>query len=105
MKRISVYVRTGNQAAVTYYRFAQYFDKLSRDVTYRKMIPDSRSADFLPISVQPRWKQVGIFFYILVRQFFNLLRDSLKLTRPRPLFFQEQLYNGYFQNHILGCLK
>ena len=34
-KRISIYVRTGNQGAVTYYRFAQYMSKLNVDAKYR----------------------------------------------------------------------
>ena len=63
-KQVSVYLKAGERAATSYYRFYQYFKNLDADVKYNLMIPDNRWNDFFPIARQPKWKQVYIFFYI-----------------------------------------
>lgn len=79
-KQVSVYLKAGERAATSYYRFYQYFKNLDADVKYNLMIPDNRWNDFFPIARQPKWKQVYIFFYIYLRVLGNLLSDAIKKT-------------------------
>lgn len=77
-KRISVYLKAGDRAATSYYRFYQYFRKVDADIKYHLMIPDSKWNSFFPIAQQPKWKQVYIFFLIYFRVLGNLLTDIVK---------------------------
>lgn len=74
-KKVSVYLKAGENAAVTYYRFSQYFREMNVDIKYNLMIPDNKANSFLPISKQPLWKKVYIFFYIYFRTLKHLIGD------------------------------
>lgn len=77
-KRISVYLKAGERAATSYYRFYQYFRQIDADVKFNLMIPDGRWNAFFPIASQPKWKQVYIFFFIYFRVLWNLAVDVIR---------------------------
>lgn len=77
MKRVSIYLKAGEKAATSYYRFYQFFDKIDAQFEYHLMIPDSKWNFFFPIAKQPKWKQVYIFIFIYFRVLRNLLTDLL----------------------------
>lgn len=76
-KRISVYLKAGRNAATSYYRFFQFFDKLGADFRYHLMIPDDYWNFLFPIAIQPVWKKPFIFIYIYIRVLFSLIFDTI----------------------------
>lgn len=78
LRRVSVYLKAGERAATSYYRFYQYFRQIDAEVRYNLMIPDSKWNVFFPIASQPKWKQVYIFFIIYFRVLWNLIVDVVK---------------------------
>ena len=77
-KKISVYLKAGERAATSYYRFYQFFYLLDAEVNYNLMIPDSKWKAFFPIARHSKWKQVYIFFFIYFRVLGNLLLDLVR---------------------------
>ena len=77
-KRVSVYIKAGERAATSYYRFYQYFRQIDADVKFNLMIPNSKWNVFFPIVNQPKWKQVYIFFFIYFRVLWNLAVDLVR---------------------------
>lgn len=75
-KKVSVYLKSGERAAVTYYRFSQFFRAIDADFNYHLMIPERHQAHYLPIAKQPFLKKVYIFVYIFVRVFCQLIQDN-----------------------------
>lgn len=91
MKNISVYIKTGRHAATSYYRFYQFFDFIGANFEYNLMIPEEKKEHFLPISKQPKWKQIVIFFYIYIRTLYHLLKDLIR--RPPIIIISRCLIN------------
>lgn len=77
-RRISVYLKAGERAATSYYRFYQFFYQLDAEIYYNLMIPDSKWNVFFPIAQQPIWKKVYIFLLIYFRVLGNLLLDAVR---------------------------
>lgn len=88
-KSISVYLKAGRNAATSYYRFCQFFDKIEADFTYHLMIPDTKWSGFFPIAIQPIWKKVYIFLYIYIRVFIGLMSDIF--SRPEYIVISRTL--------------
>ena len=72
MKKISVYVKSGPQAATAYYRFIQFFDKIDCQFKYRKQLTDKQYARFMPLSEQGIIIK-AIFYIMIVGKFFCYL--------------------------------
>ena len=90
-KRVSVYLKAGERAATSYYRFYQYFRRIDADVKFNLMIPDSKWNAFFPIASQPKWKQVYIFFFIYFRVLWNLAVDVIR--RPDVVVISRCIIN------------
>lgn len=75
MKSVSIYVQGGEQSAVTYYRFMQYFDNMNCRVTYRYMFSPYLYDRYMPIADRGFVVKVFLYLYSLVRVFFQLLSD------------------------------
>ena len=90
-KKVSVYLKADRTTAVSYYRFFQYYDKMDVNFCYHLMIAERHWGIFFPISVQPIWKKILIFFYIYFRVLFNLIKDAI--IRPDYLVISRCLIN------------
>lgn len=102
-KKISVYLQSGEKAAVTYYRFYQFFSKMNVDVRYQLMIPEERRDSFLPISKQPIFKKICIFIYIYIRVFIQLISDFR--DKPDILIISRRLIHRIMPFSFLYLLK
>ncbi len=99
MRRVSLYVRSGNSAAVTFYRFYQYLSQIdSVEATYHMMIPERLYRRFMPISRSPLLVRICVLLLSLLRVTLSLVGDlvappsvliiSRKLTdRVSPIYY------------------
>lgn len=86
-KRISLYVKSGNNAATVYYRFVQYLQNIDCQVCFRKQLTDRQYKVYMPLSEQPLFIK-GFFYLIIVTKFWGYLAwdflfppDSLIISR------------------------
>lgn len=106
MKKISVYTKSGERAATTYYRIYQYIRGINGSYRYRKMLPDEMYRRVMPISSQSLFKKGYIFLYIFVRVFIQLSKDLL--NKPDILILSRRFVNRVFPfpyKWILNRLK
>lgn len=106
MKKISIYTKSGERAATTYYRIYQYIRNINGSYRYRKMLPDKMYRRVMPISSQNIFKKAYIFFYIIVRVFSQLCKDYT--DRPDILIISRRFVNRILPvpyKWILNSLK
>lgn len=72
---ISIYVQGGEQSAVTYYRFMQYFNCMNHNVRYQKMFPDGIYKRYMPIGEKNILLKVALYLYSLLSVFVCLIED------------------------------
>lgn len=77
MKSISIYVQGGEQSAVTYYRFMQYFDNMKCIIKYRYMFSPYLYRRFMPIGDRGIILKVLLYLYSLVRVICQLFCDMI----------------------------
>lgn len=92
--KISVYTKSGERAATTYYRIYQYLREIVGEYRYRKMIPDEMYKKIMPISSKSIVTQISVFAYIIIRVFAQLLKDTI--NRPDILIISRRFANRVF---------
>lgn len=103
MKRVSIYLQAGKFRAVTYYRFAQYFDAMKINVVYNLMIPDAKAYLYLPIAKQSIIMKIFIFFYIFARVQWQLLVDIY--NPPSYIIISRRLLPKILPWSFYACLS
>ncbi|MFI3332547.1 MAG: glycosyltransferase [Rikenellaceae bacterium] len=104
MIRVSLYVRSGNSAAVTFYRFYQYLTQIdSVEVSYHTMIPEQIYRRYMPIS----GSSVAVrIFVVLLSQFrvsLSLLRDFV--VPPSVLIISRKLTDRFSPIYYFWILR
>lgn len=94
LKKTSVYTKSGERAATTYYRIYQYTREIAGEYRYKKMLPDGMYKKVMPISSKSAFTKVSIFLYINIRVFFQLLQDTI--NRPDILIISRRFVNRIF---------
>lgn len=94
MKTISIYTKSGERAATTYYRIYQYTREIEGKYRYNKMLPDGMYRKVMPISSKSLFTKTSIFLYINIRVFFQLLQDTI--NRPDTLIISRRFVNRIF---------
>ena len=79
MRKISIYTKTGEQAATSYYRIYQYIYNIKADYRFRKMISDGLYKKIMPISSKNIIIKVLIFIYIYFRVLVQLVEDTINV--------------------------
>lgn len=106
MKKISIYTKTGERAATTYYRIYQYIRRIDNEYRFRKMLPDNLYLNIMPISSKGILTKVCVQIYITVRVCLQLIKDLL--DRPDILILSRRFVNRIFPKPykwILSRLK
>lgn len=94
LKKISIYTKSGERAATTYYRVYQYIRQIDGEYRYRKMLPDGMYKKVMPISGKSFLIKITIFLYILSRVFIQILKDSI--DRPDIIIISRRFVNRIF---------
>lgn len=106
MKKISIYTKTGKQAATAYYRIYQFIYQIKGIYKFRKMIPDKVYNKIMPISSKNLVVKGAIFIYIYIRVLCQLLNDYF--NKPDILIISRRFINLVFPlsyKYLLENLK
>ena len=93
MKKISIYTKTGIQAATTYYRVYQYLNNIAALFHFHKMLSDKMYQRVMPIYTKPIIIKIIIFIYTYFRVLYQLLSDLI--WRPDFIILSRRLINRY----------
>lgn len=91
MKKISVYTKTGNRAATTYYRIYQYLKDFPGEIHYHKMLSDKMYMKVMPIYTKPLHVKIIVFIYTYFRVLFQLLSDLI--WKPDVIILSRRFIN------------
>lgn len=89
--KISVYSKSGERAATSFYRLYQYIDNLPGKKYYRKMIPEKIYRRIMPISSKPTIIKGLIFIFIYIRVLGQLMSDLI--ISPDVLIISRRFIN------------
>lgn len=104
--KVSVYTKSGERAATTYYRLYQYLREIPIEFCKRKMLSDRIYKKVMPISDKNFIVKICVFVYIYIRVSVQLLKDLF--NPPNVLIISRRFINRFFPVHfkwILNSLK
>lgn len=102
--RVSVYIRTGERAAVSYYRFYQYFNRVENvNFKYNHMITDKFHDKYTPIRQQPIYIKIFLMVVVLWRVGWQLTVDLF--SRPDILILSRRFTNRAMPFYFVWILK